>query len=314
MPPKVPISISFHLFFPLWASPLLLVVTVRHVRNLPPYVQLTISSLLLLDSHCLSSFHLNCPPHSLAADVEAVRDRDPACTSYSACVLYFKGFHAIQTHRIAHCLWTRGQKVMALALQSRMSEVFAVDIHPAARIGKGVLLDHGTGTVIGETATIGDFCSLLQGVTLGGTGKETGDRHPKIGCGVLIGAQATILGNIRIGEGAQVAAGSLVLKPVEPHTMVAGNPAKPVGRVEGDPALTMEQWIKNVDPDGSVVTVSAKGSGGAGAEKEATAPAAAVVAVAQAASLSPSPSPSPTPVKTALSAAVNEIDDVDFVI
>ena len=148
----------------------------------------------------------------------------------------------MQGYRIAHALWQRGQRLLACALQSRISEVFAVDIHPAARIGRGILLDHGTGVVIGETAVVGDRVSILQGVTLGGTGKETGDRHPKIGEGVLIGAHATVLGNITVGEGAMIAAGSLVLKPVGAHAMVAGAPAKEVGRVaERFPALTMRQ-------------------------------------------------------------------------
>jgi len=183
------------------------------------------------------------------ADVEAIRERDPACLSMVQALLYYKGYHAIQAQRIAHSLWGRGQRVMALALQSRMSEVFAVDIHPAARIGKGILLDHGTGVVIGETAVIGDNCSLLQNITLGGTGKETGDRHPKIGRNVLIGANATVLGNIQVGEGAQIAAGSLVLKPVRPHTMVAGSPAKEVGEVPvNNPARTMDHSaIKAID-------------------------------------------------------------------
>ena len=178
------------------------------------------------------------------ADLEAIRERDPACDTLSHALLYFKGYHAIQCYRIAHALWNRKQKILALALQSRMSEVYAVDIHPAAKIGKGILLDHGTGCVVGETAVIGNNCSLLQGVTLGGTGKEVGDRHPKIKDNVLIGASATILGNIVIGEGAQIAAGSLVLKPVLPHTMVAGSPAKPVGRVPRDdnPAEMMVHW------------------------------------------------------------------------
>ena len=154
----------------------------------------------------------------------------------------FQGYHAVQGYRIAHALWRRGQTLLACALQSRISEVFAVDIHPAARIGRGILLDHGTGVVIGETAVVGDRVSILQGVTLGGTGKETGDRHPKIGEGVLIGAHATILGNTTVGEGAMIAAGSLVLKPVAAHTMVAGAPAKEVGRAaEKYPALTMRQ-------------------------------------------------------------------------
>lgn len=138
---------------------------------------------------------------------------------------------------------------MAVALQSRASEVFAVDIHPAAKLGKGVLLDHGTGVVIGETAEVGNNVSILQNVTLGGTGKEHGDRHPKVSDNVLIGASATILGNIRIGKGAQVAAGSLVLKAVPPKTMVAGSPAKEVGRVSGNPALNMEQWNERATKD-----------------------------------------------------------------
>lgn len=182
------------------------------------------------------------------ADVMAVRERDPSCASYSSALLYFKGFQALQVHRVAHALWNRGQKVIALTLQSRVSEVYAMDIHPAANLGCGVLIDHGTGVVIGETAVVGNNVSLLQNVTLGGTGKEVGDRHPKIGDNVLIGASATVLGNITIGKGAQVAAGSLVLKPVPPHTMVAGSPAKVVGKVSGNPALQMEQWSKKFDP------------------------------------------------------------------
>ena len=176
------------------------------------------------------------------ADLCAVRERDPACATYSQAILYYKGFHALQAHRIAHHLWLAGRRVMAVALQSRASEVFAVDIHPAAQLGKGVLLDHGTGIVIGETAEVGNNVSILQNVTLGGTGKEHGDRHPKVSDNVLIGASATILGNIRVGRGAQVAAGSLVLKPVPPRTMVAGSPAKEVGKVTGNPAAKMVQW------------------------------------------------------------------------
>ena len=141
-------------------------------------------------------------------------------------------------------MWHSGRRLLATALQSRVSEVFAVDIHPAAKLGRGVLLDHGTGVVIGETAEVGNNVSILQNVTLGGTGKEHGDRHPKVSDNVLIGASATILGNIRIGKGAQVAAGSLVLKPVPPRTMVAGSPAKEVGTVSGNPALKMEQWTE----------------------------------------------------------------------
>ncbi|XP_058090664.1 serine acetyltransferase 2-like [Magnolia sinica] len=178
---------------------------------------------------------------SIRHDVQAFKDRDPSCMSYTWALLYLKGYHSLQSYRIAHVLWNKGRKVLALALQSRISEVFAVDIHPAAKIGEGILLDHGTGVVIGETAIVGNRVSLMQGVTLGGTGKEIGDRHPKIGQGALIGASATILGNITIGEGAMVAAGSLVLKSIPPHSMAAGNPAKVVGYVEDQyPALTMK--------------------------------------------------------------------------
>ncbi|XP_057492526.1 serine acetyltransferase 4-like isoform X2 [Actinidia eriantha] len=152
-----------------------------------------------------------------------------------------QGYHSLQAYRVAHALWNQGRKVLALALQSRISEVFGVDIHPAANIGEGILLDHATGVVVGETAVIGSRVSLMQGVTLGGTGKEIGDRHPKVGEGALIGASATILGNIKIGEGAMIAAGSLVLKDVPPHSMVAGIPAKVIGYVdEQNPSLTMK--------------------------------------------------------------------------
>uniref|UniRef100_A0A0E0CUS0 serine O-acetyltransferase n=1 Tax=Oryza meridionalis TaxID=40149 RepID=A0A0E0CUS0_9ORYZ len=178
---------------------------------------------------------------SIRLDAQAFKDRDPACAQYSWALLYLKGYHSVQSYRIAHVLWNQGRKVLALALQSRISEVFAVDIHPAARIGEGILLDHGTGLVIGETAIVGNWVSLMQGVTLGGTGKENGDRHPKIGQGALLGAGATILGNINVGEGAMIAAGSLVLKDVPPHSMAVGNPAKVVGyKDKEDPSLTMK--------------------------------------------------------------------------
>eukprot|EP00850_Spirogloea_muscicola_P011698 SM000073S21474 [mRNA] locus=s73:626870:629451:+ [translate_table: standard] len=181
---------------------------------------------------------------AIRADIQAVKDRDPSCRSYSCALLHFKGYHALQAYRIAHALWVRGQRVLALALQSRVSEVFAVDIHPAAQIGMGILLDHGTGVVIGETAVVGNRVSMLQAVTLGGTGKEAGDRHPKVRDGVLIGAGATILGNIEIGGGSMVAAGSLVLKDVPPHSMVAGTPATLVGVLEeASPALTMKHDV-----------------------------------------------------------------------
>jgi serine O-acetyltransferase len=165
------------------------------------------------------------------ADISAFVERDPAM-SHAACVLlYAKGFHALEAWRLAHWLWQRGRTSLALYLQSMISSRFAVDIHPAAIIGAGVLLDHGTGIVIGETAVLGNNVSLLQNVTLGGTGKETGDRHPKVSDGVMIGAGATILGNIRIGQGAHIAACSVVLKPVEEFSIVTGVPAKVVGKV-----------------------------------------------------------------------------------
>jgi serine O-acetyltransferase len=163
------------------------------------------------------------------ADISAVLDRDPVVTRAIEPVLYFKGFHAIQTHRLAHWLWTKGRQDFALYLQSRSSAVFQTDIHPAARMGRGIFLDHATGLVVGATAVIEDNVSMLQDVTLGGTGKERGDRHPKIRQGVLIGAGAKILGNIEIGPCARIAAGSVVLKPVPPNATVAGVPAKVIG-------------------------------------------------------------------------------------
>ncbi|KAK8949540.1 putative serine acetyltransferase 1 [Platanthera zijinensis] len=163
------------------------------------------------------------------ADLLAARHRDPACVSFSHCLLNYKGFLAVQTHRVAHLLWAQDRRPLALALHSRVAEVFSVDIHPAARIGKGILLDHATGVVIGETAVVGNNVSMLHHVTLGGTGKIGGDRHPKIGDGVLIGAGATILGNVIIGEGAKIGAGSLVLIDVPPRTTAVGNPARLIG-------------------------------------------------------------------------------------
>uniref|UniRef100_A0A7I4FUP5 serine O-acetyltransferase n=1 Tax=Physcomitrium patens TaxID=3218 RepID=A0A7I4FUP5_PHYPA len=162
-------------------------------------------------------------------DIEAVKERDPACVSYIHCLLNFKGFLSCQAQRVAHRLWNQGRHSLALAIQSRVSEVFQVDIHPAARIGSGVLFDHATGLVVGETAVIGNNVSILHHVTLGGTGAVGGDRHPKIGDGVLIGAGATILGNISIGAGAKIGAGSIVLIDVPPHTTAVGNPARLIG-------------------------------------------------------------------------------------
>lgn len=184
---------------------------------------------------------------AMRADIVAVADRDPAATRYIEPVLYFKGFHALQTHRLSHFLWNKGRKDFALYLQSRASSVFAVDINPATRIGRGVFIDHGTGVVIGATAVIEDDVSLLQGVTLGGTGKERGDRHPKLRRGVLIGAGAKVLGNIEIGECSRVASGSVVLKRVPPRTTVAGIPARVVGTAPCDesPAHTMDQVFES---------------------------------------------------------------------
>ena len=177
-------------------------------------------------------------------DMQAVYERDPACSRYIEPVLYFKGFHAIQTHRLAHWLFHQGRKDTALYLQSRSSAVFQVDIHPAVQLGQGIFFDHATGIVVGMTATIDDDVSILQGVTLGGTGKEIGDRHPKIKRGVLIGAGAEILGNIEIGACSKVAAGSVVLIAVPPGVTVAGVPAKIVGTAGcADPARSMDQMI-----------------------------------------------------------------------
>ena len=178
------------------------------------------------------------------ADMMAVLDRDPACLRMMEPLLYFKGFHALQTHRLAHALLKSGRRDFALYLQSRASSVFGVDINPAARIGKGIFLDHATGLVVGETTVIDDDVSILQGVTLGGTGKETGDRHPKIRHGVLIGAGAKILGNIEIGHCARVAAGSVVLASVPHNKTVAGVPARIVGEAGcAEPARDMNQIL-----------------------------------------------------------------------
>ena len=184
------------------------------------------------------------------ADLAATLERDPATHRAIVPFLYFKGYHAIQTHRFAHSLWTSGRKDFALYLQSRSSQVFQVDINPACRIGKGIMLDHATGFVCGETAVIGDNVSILQGVTLGGTGKADEDRHPKIGNGVLIGAGAIILGNIRVGECARIGAGSVVVKDVPARVTVVGVPAKIVGEQptsQPQPAAVMDQVV----PDSS---------------------------------------------------------------
>lgn len=176
------------------------------------------------------------------ADLSATYERDPACTSYLEPFIFYKGYQALQAHRIAHRLWKVGRETLAYYLQGRASEVFQVDIHPAARIGKGIMIDHATGVVIGETAVVGDGVSLLHGVTLGGTGKERGDRHPTIGAGTMIGAGAAILGNITIGSCCRVGAGSVVLKDVPDNTTVAGIPAKEVGEAGCEqPAMAMDQ-------------------------------------------------------------------------
>ncbi|OUS10029.1 serine O-acetyltransferase [Gammaproteobacteria bacterium 53_120_T64] len=179
-------------------------------------------------------------------DLLAYRERDPACDKYAMPLLYFKGFHALQVHRVGHYLWRNNREALAVHLQSLCAEVFCVDIHPGAEIGGGIMVDHATGLVIGETAVIEDDVSMLHAVTLGGIGNDVGDRHPKIRSGVLIAAGAKILGNIEVGEGAKIGAGSLVLEPVSPHTTVAGVPARVVGRPrEASPALAMDQHINS---------------------------------------------------------------------
>jgi len=208
----------------------------------------TASSLMLRE--VIEQSFLSCTEigKTVRADLTAVRERDSACHSLAVPFLYFKGFHSLQTHRVAHCLWNEGRRSLALFLQNRVSGKFGVDIHPAARMGHGIMLDHATGLVIGETAVVGNNVSILQSVTLGGTGKEDGDRHPKVGDGVLISAGAKILGNIEVGEGAKVGAGSVVLQDVPPHTTVAGVPARVVGKPASDqPALDMDHGF-NCNP------------------------------------------------------------------
>lgn len=181
---------------------------------------------------------------TVRCDIMAVVDRDPATSRALEPLLYYKGFHALTTHRMAHILWRQGRRDLALWLQSRSSSVFQTDIHPAVRLGRGIFLDHATGLVVGETALIEDNVSLLQGVTLGGTGKEGGDRHPKIRHGVMIGAGAKVLGNIEVGCCARIAAGSVVLKPVPSGSTVAGVPARVVGQAGcAEPSRAMNQMI-----------------------------------------------------------------------
>ena len=184
---------------------------------------------------------------SARADVTAVFDRDPACLRFIQPILFFKGYQAIQAYRIGHWLWQNGRKDMAYFVQMRVSEVFGVDIHPAARVGKGIMIDHAHSIVIGETAVVGDNVSMLHSVTLGGTGKEDGDRHPKIGDGVMIGAGAKVLGNIVVGDYAKVASGSVVLKAVPSGCTVAGVPARLVNCPTGaEPARTMDHTLADV--------------------------------------------------------------------
>ena len=184
--------------------------------------------------------------NAAAMDIRAHFDRDPACDHYGMPFLYFKGFQAIQAYRIAHWLWVQRRESLALFLQNRIASVFDVDIHPAAVIGCGVMIDHATGLVIGETAVVGDNVSMLHSVTLGGCGSGPGPRHPHICDGVLISAGAKVLGNIVVGEGAKIAAGSVVLNSVAPYSTVAGVPAKQVGKLSVDlPALNMDQYIND---------------------------------------------------------------------
>ncbi|MBL4927547.1 serine O-acetyltransferase [Fuscibacter oryzae] len=179
------------------------------------------------------------------ADLMAVFDRDPACQTYIQPILFFKGYQAVQAYRIGHWLWQQGRRDMAYFVQMRVSEAFGVDIHPAARVGRGIMIDHAHSIVIGETAVVGDNVSMLHSVTLGGTGKEDGDRHPKIGDGVLIGAGAKVLGNIHVGHCSRIAAGSVVLQDVPPCTTVAGVPARVVGEAGcPQPAVNMDQLIR----------------------------------------------------------------------
>ena len=187
------------------------------------------------------------------ADLKAVFERDPACRGYVQPFLFFKGFQALQTHRVAHWLWGEGREAMAFYLQSRVSELFQVDIHPAVSIGKGAFFDHGTGIVIGETTKIGEDVSILQGVSLGGTSAERIDRHPKIGRGVLLAAGAKVIGNITIGDYAKVAAGAVVLQPVPPGCTAVGVPARLVNcKTCEDPARTMDHTMPDIDLDYSI--------------------------------------------------------------
>ncbi len=193
----------------------------------------------------------------IRADIMAVRDRDPACTCLPDVLLYFKGFHALQTYRVANVLWKSGKRVLSHYLQSQMSQTFQIDIHPNATLGSGIMLDHGTGIVIGETAQVGNNCSILHHVTLGGSGKKGVDRHPKVGDGVLLGAGASVLGNVKIGDGCQVGAGTLVITDLPPHSIAVGVPAKIIGSfvdVTEQPSIEMNQML-----DTKIVTFQSDG-------------------------------------------------------
>ena len=181
---------------------------------------------------------------SARADLMAVFERDPACHRFLQPILFFKGFQAVQAYRVGHWLWKAGRRDLAYFVQMRVSEVFGVDIHPAAVVGRGIMIDHAHSIVIGETAVVGDNVSMLHSVTLGGTGKEDGDRHPKIGNGVMIGAGAKVLGNIHVGHCSRIAAGSVVLQDVPHNTTVAGVPARVVGEAGcAQPSQTMDQLL-----------------------------------------------------------------------
>ncbi len=185
---------------------------------------------------------------SARADILAIYERDPACHRYLQPLLFFKGFLALQSYRMGHWLWVHDHPDLAYFVQMRTSEVFGVDIHPGARLGRGIMIDHAHSIVIGETAVVGDNVSMLHSVTLGGTGKEDGDRHPKIGDGVLIGAGAAVLGNIRVGNCSRIAAGSVVIEAVPPCTTVAGVPARVVGSAGCDqPSRMMDQLLQRSD-------------------------------------------------------------------
>ncbi|QRN41537.1 MAG: serine O-acetyltransferase [Neisseriaceae bacterium] len=227
--------------------------TVLRSSNLAEVLAFHLSSRLssqIMDPRALNEIFLDCFRenkeiiNAVEEDILAYYQRDPACDQYSMPLLYYKGFHAIQTHRINQWLWKNNHRTLALFLQNRSSEVFGVDIHPGATIGQGIMSDHGTGLVIGETAVLGNDISLLHGVTLGGSGKETGDRHPKVRDGVMIGANASILGNIIIGEWSRIGAGSVVTRNVPPHVTVVGVPARIIDSTDNNmPSKEMNQIL-----------------------------------------------------------------------